>query len=636
MDLNLLNRELRKALAFTFAGAVLQRRLAQAGLLGLSGGVFLPQAQAIEIGTQAGAHIKVNDGTRIVADKSVPDKGIYGVIVPAGEKGTVDLGNNVSIIAHGKSSIHRANGIGIEADGSVLTANGLIVEITGKSETGIALTGKNVYADLGTGSQISATSDKGIIVGDTSTLVADRLIVEMSDKSECALCINGSADLGSGSTIRVDEDSTGLIVKGIDSDGIAYRSPASFTATGLTVESGNDTSAFTVKDVIRIERNAVVDLGSGSIINSRGSYRTAVAIYNADDSDSVEYSPRFTATGLTIDAQGYSSKGISVQGNAIIDLGNDSVINTKGDLSKGIATYDPDNQDSVENGPRVTATDLTIDTQGDAARGIDMQANAIVDLGGDTLIKSSGKGAIGIYNDGGEITANSLTIYNASDREGSGGIYNRKGNISVKTLTMFVTGPGAHEGLNMTGGTANIGAGSYINTENGSSLSARNKTTIINYFGTADKRNTIITKNPRQYSVMASFGGVINLKNTDIFGAAVYSGTNSTVTGENLTLTDRGVYAVNGGRIDLTGDLAIRTTDGAYAAIRTEHNSYVQLPHPDSRISAAGKMQILGGARAEGGIITLDMAAGSMWTGSAYSDNVKGGLLNVTMNNSIW
>ncbi|MTH44982.1 autotransporter outer membrane beta-barrel domain-containing protein, partial [Escherichia alba] len=434
MDLKLHNRVSQGTETDKFKKAFRRRGLAHAGLLSLSGSIFLPQAQAADIGSQSGANIAVNDNVRIVADKGETSASLYGVLNPFGETGTIDLGNNVTVIASDPTLY--AKGVEIKGAGSVLTANGLTVEAYGKNAIGLNIFGQNAYADLGTGSRIKVVSTAGsmtagVVIDTASTLVADRLSIETIGDSGTGLTISdygSSADLGSGSTVKT---------------------------------------------------------------NGRGSH------------------------------------GVYVDG------------------LNGTAA----------NGPaRFIATALSIDTQGDDALGINVQNNAIVDLGSGSLIKTSGADAHGIWSFG-EVTAQALT---------------------VKT-----TGNSAN-GIEVREGTADIGADSHISAARGGGLVANGQNTTLNYFGTVDKRNTVFSGG--SYGASAQFtGATVNLKNSDItvdrngsLALGLWALGGGVITGEDLTITgaagSRGVYAVTGSRIDLTGDLAINMADTTQMAIGTQHN----------------------------------------------------------------
>lgn len=494
MDMNLHNREFQGTRLSQFSKRSLQCQLAVAGLLSLSAVAFLQPAQAADLGSQSGANITVNNGDKIIADTADSGGGLYGVLNPYNNTGTVNLGSGVSVSV--TDPTHYAKGIVIQGANSILTATGLNVEVLGKSAVGIDLNNNKIKADLGSGSVIKVEGTgtglaTGIDLGNASTLLADRLTIETK----------GSSAIG----LRVDD----------------YGSTA--------------------------------DLGSGSKITTDGSQ--AFGVYVA---------------GLN------------------------------GVAANGVAKF--------------TATDLTIETKGINSYGIDIQKNTEVDLGTGSKITTEGSGSTGIWSFG-KIKANALTI----DVHGN-----------------------SANGLEIREGTADIGAGSSVSAALGGALVTNGNSATINYIGTASNRNKVSAGG--SYGASAQFTGAkINLKNTDIaidrggsLALGMWALGGGVMTGENLTITGgagtRGVYAMTNSQIDLTGDLTVNMATANEIAIATQHND----GYAASRINATGKMLINGAVWSKGGLINLDMASGSLWTGDAYSDNVNGGLLNVTMNNGRW
>ncbi|WP_347254623.1 autotransporter outer membrane beta-barrel domain-containing protein [Leminorella grimontii] len=494
MDINLHDREFQGTRLSKFTKRSLQRRLAAAGLLSLSSVIFLQPVQAADIGSQSGTNITVNDGDKITANVGDSSGNLYGVMNPYNNTGTINLGNNVTISV--TDPTHYAKGILIQGNNSVLTANGLSVDVVGRSAVGLDLAGTKVNADLGTGSSIKVTGEtnamaSGVVVGHSSTLVANRLSIETKGDNGLGLSVDdygSTADLGSGSSIKT---------------------------------------------------------------NGRGSYGVYVGGLNGTAANGPA---KFTATGLTIDAQGSSAYGMNVQRNSIVDLGAGSKIMTNGSDAHGIWSF-------------------------------------------------------------GEIKADALTI-------------DAKGNNS--------------NGLEVRGGTANIGAGSHVSSELGGGLVTNGTNTTINFIGTADNRNTIFSGG--SYGASAQFSGAkIDLKNTDVtvdrnggLALGLWALGGGVITGENLTVTGaagtRGIYAMTNSQIDLTGDLTVNMASADQMAIDTQHND----GYAASRINATGKMSINGSIQSRGGLVNVNMASGSTWTGNAYSDNVNGGLLNITMNDSRW
>lgn len=476
-----------------FTALSLRGWLAAAGLLSLSTAVCLQTAQAADIGSQSGTNITVNDGDRITGDTGDASGNRYGVLnTYNNNSGTISLGNNVTVNV--TDTAKYAKGVVIQGNNSVLNANGLSVDVNGKSAIGIDLSGKKVQASLGTGTRVNVEGTgmaKGVVVSNASSLAADRLYVETKGDSGIGLSVNdyGShARLGSGSTIKTNgSGSSGVYVAGLN--GTSSEGPA-----------------------------------------------------------------HFTATGLTIDAQGSSAYGMNIQSGSIVDLGTGSKIMTNGYNGQGIWSFG-----------KLKADALTIIARGDIANALEVRAE-----------------------------------------------------------------------------TADIGAGSHFSSESGGGLVTNGTTAAINFTGTADNRNTIFAGG--SYGASAQFSGAkINLKNTDItidrngsLALGLWALGGGVITGENISVTGaagtRGIYAMTSSLIDLTGGLTINMATADQIALATQHND----GYAASRINATGKMLINGGIQSRGGLINVDMTSGSQWTGNAYSDNLNGGQLNVTMDNSRW
>lgn len=465
--------------------------LAVAGIISLSNAACLHTAQAADIGSQSDTNITVNDGDRIIGDSKDAFGSLYGVLNSYNSGvETIRLGNNVSINV--TATGQSAKGVAIQNSNSTLTANKLSVDVKGKNVIGIDLYGTKVQANLGVGSIIKVEGEgNGVALHAGSSLIADRLLIET----------NGNKNIG------------------------------------LSVS----------------DYGSIADLGSGSTINTKGSGSHGVFVAGLNGTASSGYA-RFTATELTIDAQGSNAYGINIQKNSIVDLGTGSKIMTNGDNAYGIWNY-------------------------------------------------------------GEIKADALII-------------NSRGINS--------------NALEVRGGTADIGAGSHFYSEQGGGLVTKGNNTIINFIGTENNRNTIVSGGSYGASSQ-SFNSQTNLKNTDIaidrngsLGLGLWAMGGGDISGENITVTGAagtlGVYAMTNSQIDLTGDLTVNMATAAQIAIATQHND----GYTASRINATGKMLINGGIQSWGGLINANMSSGSQWTGSAHSDNVNNGQLNIIMNNSRW
>ncbi|HAT8020622.1 TPA: autotransporter outer membrane beta-barrel domain-containing protein, partial [Citrobacter rodentium] len=453
--------------------------------------VYPGYTQAATIGSQTGVLIEVSNGDHIVADTA--DDDLYGIKTPLGQQAaTVRLGSGVTVTADDPE--RNAKGVMVEGADSVLTADRLTINVSGKDATGLWLFANNIQADLGTGSVITAStsegsSTNGVVIRNGSALTADQLTVET----------------------------------------------AGYASTGLNIGG----------------YGSLVDLGSESIISASG--RNSYGIFiSGIDGDAARGPAQLTATALSIKAEGNSAYGMYIQKNAVVDIGTGSVITAAGDYAMGITSFGQFNADA-----------LTIDVQGSDADGIEAR-----------------------------------------------------------------------------GGSATIGADTHISSAAGSALVASEGATI-DFRGSESARNTLFSGGG--YAAAAVTGAAITLSDTDItvgpggdLGLGLVALDGGTISGKNLSITGaagtRGIYAMTGGSIDLTGDLSVSMASADETAF---YSTYYEGYAPGS-ISATGKMLIVGSADARGGKIDIDMAPGSVWTGKALSDNVNGGYLNVSLNDSVW
>ena len=407
----------------------------------------------------------------------------------------------------------------------------------------------------------------------------------------------GTVNLGNNVTVSASDPS--LYAKGI----VIQGNNSILSANALTVDISGATSIG-----LDLSGNYVnADLGTGSSIKSTSSTGAAYGVI-------VGHSSTLNAEQLSIETSGNNGPGISINDyGSSAHLGSGSQIKTNGQGSFGV--YIGGLNGNSANGPaHFTATDLTIDTQGYGADGMNVQNNAIVDLGTGSVIKTTGDYALGIWN-WGQLTADALTV-------------NTRGSSA--------------NGIEVRGGTANIGADSFIFAAQAGGLVTSGTNATINFIGTSTQRNSIVSGGSYGASAQSATA-LINLQNTDILvdrqgslALGLWAMGGGTINGQNLSIAGtagtRGVYAMTNSQIDLTGDLQITMASPDQMAIATQHdNGYAA-----SRINASGRMDIYGSVASRGGKIHLDMTSGSVWTGTASSDNVNGGELVVAMNNSRW
>ncbi|SUB82709.1 P.93 [Pragia fontium] len=370
-------------------------------------------------------------------------------------------------------------------------------------------------------------------------------------------------------------------------------------------------------------QGAHIDLGSGSRVIAE---RTTGTSFGQDAGINITNASTLTANNLYISTSGHSTDGLVIHSSGTsVDLGQGSIIETNGTYAAGIVIS---NFSSEGDGlATLTANNLTIAIQGDSSTGISSDANTLVDLGSGSVITTSGQNSTGASVSG-TMTADVLTIHTKGERS-----------VALQATPS---------------GVVNIGAGSHIYSERGSGIqffiprysSLTDQRGIIYYLGTENNRNTIFAGG--SYGVHSADSGKIKLAYTDIniepanvdptneAGIALWASNRGEIIGDNLTIHGAaetyGVYAQYAGQIDLTGDTTIYMANPTDIAIATESDDYYE----PSQINATGKMNIQGGILSRGGLINLDMQSGSQWNGRAYSDNVNGGALNITMTDSRW
>ncbi|HEY3984021.1 pertactin-like passenger domain-containing protein, partial [Cedecea sp.] len=415
----------------------------------------------------------------------------------------------------------------------------------------------------------------------------------------------GKVDLGNNVTV------TAATLTGTAHGVLLHGDESTLTANRLTVNVSGEKATGLWLDGDKTQ----ADLGSGSHIKvtGTGGERAGAGI-------ELDHGSTLRAERLTIETTGNIGTGLSVAGRgSLAHLGSGSTIKTNGPESTGV--YVGGLNGNGTYGPAVfTADQLTIETQGRNSYGMNIQNNSIADLGQGSQITTDGEYASGIWS-WGDVKADALTVLT-------------RGN-----------------GIEILDGTASIGAGSHVSSgsagalvANTESLGAGNPVTnvTLNYFGTQDNRNRLFSGG--EWGALArGKDASINLKNTDItvdgqgrLSTGLLAQRSAMIAGENITINGaqgtRGIYAETGSQVDLTGTLAIAMADTRQTAIATEHSE----GSAASRINASGKMAINGGIESKGGLINIDMASGSVWTGNAFSDNVNGGALNLSMNDSRW
>ena len=459
--------------------------------------------------------------------------------------------------------------------------------------------GVSVMPDFANAAVLGSQTGSEIILSDGTTLIADKTLNSGLYGIMVPDTASGTVDVGSGSTVRVtdiDHYAKGIFLRGPESH---------LTADKLIVNvSGKSSSGIELSG-----KHSWADLGTGSSVSTVGTsngFADGVTVSNAST---------LIAEKLQISTQGGNGIGLHVSGyGSEIHLGNDSAIQTNGTNSHGVQVDALTGVDT-DSTPLLTANHLTINTLGKKSQGINIQANSAVELGSNSTIITTGDTSVGIWNLG-SLTADHLTVSTAGSQS---------------------------EGLSVQdNGVASIGEGSVISSAKTGGIVAMGENATINFLGSEAERNTLQSSGSYGASSQSA-GATVNLLNTDIaitnadslgLGLWAYGGQ---INGENLAITGLpestiGIYAMTAGQVNLRGDLTIDMGSPDGIAMANEYND----GYTPSVINADGTMAITGSVFSSGGLIDLSFAPGSLWSGSAYSDTLNGGQLNVNLTESEW
>lgn len=350
------------------------------------------------------------------------------------------------------------------------------------------------------------------------------------------------------------------------------------------------------------------NLGVNTTINTVGNNNTGA------DGIIIRSASSLSANGLSINTEGDKGAGIRITDHGTsVDLGFGSIIHTNGASSYGVY-IDGLNGLATDGLAKFSADSLKITTEGLNSYGLNIQRNTEVNLGSNTQIKTTGDGSFGIWS---------------------------FGNLSADNIHIETEGANSN-GIEVRDGVANIGGGSTVKTQNAGGLVTNGNGATINYIGDANNRNKIYSSG--SYGASAQFSGAsINLKNTDIYldrngnqiiglwalGGGIISAENINIVGGDGSV---GVYAMTGSEISLAGTTSILLSSSKQIAIGTQYNA----GYSASNISGQGLFNIIGSIYSRAGVIDLDFLSGSKWIGSAYTDNVNSGLLDISLTDSIW
>lgn len=505
---------------------------------------------------------KTQSNTDILADSlNIDVKSASGAaygIQDNGIGGRTDLGKE-SAITVSSVGIYPVYGIYLnDGSGDFKMDGGSIAVTATKGQTAGLTSSGDANVDLGTGTQLSVTSESsttGISVGesyDSGSFKASKLAINVTNTqggkaTGFELGKNSRADLGNGSAISLMGNDiyyvTGILVDG-----------GTFTANDLDLMMATTDKVSSTRTLygVDVKASGNVDLGSGSTI-------TASGFSSGKGIEMETKSGTFTADHLTVDINGGGGLyGIQMDGGKM-DLGTGSSVSAAGTAETIWIT-----------GGSFTASELTVKTQ--QSIGINVQGvtqNVTANIGAGSVVDGRIVGKSG-----------STSGISATD-SGIGGnsIVNFNGSVDNRNTIYAVNGYGA------------------------SAQFSGQKITISN-------TDIIMSGEGKPYGLWA-------IGDNSLTSAGIIDGENLMIDMVNCGPKSVGIMVQQGGIINLSGDTTIKTDSGI--AIRnakiTSNNGATLLP--GGTITGTGKMDITGDIISDGwGSIDLTMAAGSYFVGA--------------------
>ena len=409
------------------------------------------------------------DGGSIHVTSNSADKAT-GIDTSRAEKTTLNLGDNTHIEIN--SGTERGSGLYFGKD-TTLNANGLVIDVTTLDSANTVMiygiqTGSNNHINLGEGSKITLSTPGGTAYGLTSgrgsQIAANNLTIDVSTTSTGHTSgrgadISGNIDFGHDSTITVAGFSEGYgLFVGDYSATKKEDVTAAAHAENLTIEvTGGKTEG------IRIE-GGLVDLGSCSSISATGTASTIYLTgrgYGELDADNLTVK---TAQGTAITAQ-------SSMYATVVNIGEGSTIDGRSDTAKtyGLVANTSFSDPSTINFNGSQDNRNTIYASGGYGASAQFSGSTINISNTDIIMNganSYGLSAIGdnSFTRAGIINASNMNIdmTGASNASGvmvqQGGIVNLSGDTTIKTnddgIAIWV--PKVSSGSNiLPGGTIN-------------------------------------------------------------------------------------------------------------------------------------------------------------------------------------
>ncbi|MBB3322638.1 autotransporter outer membrane beta-barrel domain-containing protein [Atlantibacter sp. RC6] len=539
------------------SGSALRRRTC---VVGVALNLIIPGMDVVyakEIGPQSGASIVIQDGDTITSTTS--GKGVDSVI--AGGSG-VQINGKASITVTGASN--SMTGISLDNGATNNLGNGTEIDVNNSSTSGEA---RGIFIET---------------MQPNTAITANGLDINVQSAGGAAYGIHdfgkgGNIDLGQGSTITV-VNSAASYAYGV----YLYNDSGDFNMEGGTLSV---TAAKGRARGLYSSGNAQVDLGSGmqmNVTSESNSLGISVSEFNSSGS--------LKADALTLNVSNTDSGweyGFEQGRDSNVDLGSGSTISLTGKSTMAHGLIVEDNGAFTAENLILNVMTANTSSSSTTGRGVLIDYGGNVDLGSGSAITVSGftQGqGIDISSIGGTFTADHLTVDVIGGKrlygiQMDGGTIDLGQGSTVSATgiaeTVWITGGtfNASEltvktqqsiGINVQGTvqntTANVGAGSVIDgrlvgasgVTNGicASRSGVGGNSIFNFNGTADNRNTIYAVNG--YGASAQFSGQqMNISNTDI----IMSGDNGAyglwAIGNN-SLTSGGIINGENLTIDMT------------------------------------------------------------------------------------
>lgn len=412
--------------------------------------------------------------------------------------------------------------------------------------------------------------------------------------------------------------------KGIGANGMLAE------AAGARIEL-HDSEIHTTGDVaygIRLF-NGGSALFEHSTINTLGEYATGVYIYGPGG--------RIDMSGGSIDTLGKEAHGVYLgpgPGSSIAIA--DTRIRTVGPFAHGIASdYD---------GNRSTLDRIDVTAEGEYSSAINLSGKNTIAIT-DSTLRTNGKIAPGLNVREGVVKMARTDVMTSG--ESGHGLYVFKEYDSPASVDM-VDSNIATSGFGAVGAFVRIGA--RVALERGGIKTGGDKAIGVVTVGkdttTRIVDGTVATKGARAHGIYASYGGMLDLRNTDVrtegseAAVAVVLGSELSLDGGSIVSAQGNAIIANAGVIHATNGARIEGGNGTLLAVDAEDAQPVQLTL-DHAASASGNIVNL---PTDDGSVTpavtdLAMSRGAAWQGATQTVNAlsmeQGSLWRITGDSTV-